>query len=236
MDTSFIIPAIDIAGGRCVRLTQGDFEKEKIYTTDPVELAMRLENAGFTRLHLVDLDGARYRELRCVDLLEKIVSQTSLVIDYGGGVCSKTDVDTILKAGASMVTIGSLAVQEPATLQAWADEFGADNFFIGADVKDGTIRLQGWKVDSGISIYDFVGSVTRMGLTRIFCTDIEKDGMLQGPSLSLYRSVLEKFPGIELFASGGVSTEADLFALRQAGCAGAIVGKALLEGNLSFTF
>jgi phosphoribosylformimino-5-aminoimidazole carboxamide ribotide isomerase len=236
MDTSFIIPAIDIAGGRCVRLTQGDFEKEKIYATDPVELAMRLENAGFTRLHLVDLDGARYRELRCVNLLEKIASQTSLVIDYGGGVCSRTDVDTILKAGASMVTIGSLAVREPATVQAWADEFGGDNFFIGADVKEGTVRLQGWKVDSGINIYDFIGSVISMGLTRIFCTDIEKDGMLQGPSLSLYRSVLEQFQGIQLFASGGVSTEADLVALRQAGCAGAIVGKALLEGKLSFTF
>lgn len=233
MNNPFVIPAIDLIDGKCVRLSQGDYNNQVTYATDPVEMAKQFEYAGFKRLHLVDLDGARHRQLQHLHILEMITAQTELEVDYGGGVGRKEDVQAILDAGALMVTIGSLAIKNPTTLQEWVDEFGADKFFIGADVKNNTVRIHGWNDDAGIDVRSFIDDMKAMGLNRFFCTDISKDGMLQGPSISLYKSILQRFPGLELVASGGVSSNQDLVDLQQIGCSGAIVGKALYEEKLN---
>lgn len=224
-----IIPAIDIINGKCVRLTKGDYAKQKIYNSNPVEVAKAFADAGFTRLHIVDLDGAKAGKVLNLAVLEKIAAATNMIIDFGGGVKQIYDVKAILNAGAGMVTIGSLAVQQPDLLRSWLIQFGANHFFIGADVLDERVKISGWMQDGGISIFDFLDKLIKMGVTNIFCTDIAKDGMMQGPATVLYKRILQKYPDMLLTASGGVSGLDDIKKLEEAGCKGVIIGKAIYE-------
>jgi phosphoribosylformimino-5-aminoimidazole carboxamide ribotide isomerase len=228
-----IIPAIDIINGKCVRLTKGDYAQQKIYNDNPVEVAKQFEDAGIKRLHIVDLDGAKAGKIINLAVLEKIAAATKLEIDFGGGVKSITDAANIFNAGAAMVTIGSLAVKHPELLEEWLMEFGAERFFIGADVLEEKIKISGWLEDSGINIFDFIGKMISLGSTNIFCTDISKDGVMQGPSIDLYKKIMEQHPEINLVASGGVSNIEDVIELNVIGCKGVIIGKAIYEGLIS---
>ena len=228
-----IIPAIDIINGKCVRLTKGDYTKQKIYNEDPVEVAKQFAGVGLKRLHIVDLDGAKAGKICNINVLENIVAATNMVIDFGGGVKNINDVEAVLNAGASMVTIGSLAVKRPALLEEWLMEFGSDKFLIGADVLDEKIKISGWLEDSGINIFDFVGTLISLGATNIFCTDISKDGMMEGPSINLYKKIIEQYPEINLIASGGVSHIDDVLQLKEIGCTGVIIGKAIYENLIT---
>jgi phosphoribosylformimino-5-aminoimidazole carboxamide ribotide isomerase len=228
-----IIPAIDIINGKCVRLTKGDYAQQKIYSDNPAEVAKQFADAGFKRLHVVDLDGAKAGKICNLTVLENIAAATNLAIDFGGGVKSIKDVEDVFNAGAAMVTIGSLAVKQPQVLEEWLMEFGADRFFIGADVLDQKIKISGWLEDTGVNIFEFIGKMISLGAVNIFCTDISKDGALQGPSVELYKKIMEEHPEIQLVASGGVSNMNDVKELRTAGCAGAIIGKAIYEGNVT---
>jgi phosphoribosylformimino-5-aminoimidazole carboxamide ribotide isomerase len=224
-----IIPAIDIINGNCVRLTKGDYTQQKIYNESPLEVAKLFEDAGFKRLHLVDLDGAKAGKICNLAVLEIISSATNLVIDFGGGVKKMADVDSILNAGAAKVVIGSLAAKQPELLEEWLMEFGADHFFIGADVLNEKIKVNGWLENTNINIFEFAGRLLSLGAKEIFCTDISKDGMMEGPSFDLYKKIIEQHPEINLIASGGVSKEKDLIRLNEIGCAGVIIGKAIYE-------
>ena len=224
-----IIPAIDIIDGKCVRLTQGNYAQQKIYNEDTVEVAKQFAGAGLKRLHIVDLDGAKAGKVTNLAVLENIAAAVNMVIDFGGGVKKITDVENILEAGATMVTIGSLAVKQPEVLEEWLMEFGAGHFLIGADVLDEKIKINGWQEDGGINIFDFVGQLISLGVTNIFCTDISKDGMMQGPAVDLYKKILAQHPEINLTASGGVSNINDVIRLKEAGCSGVIIGKAIYE-------
>ena len=227
-----IIPAIDIIQGKCVRLTKGDYAQKIVYNDNPVEVAKQFEGAGIKRLHIVDLDGAKAGSIVNLKVLENVAAATDLVIDFGGGVKTIQDVSNIFNAGAAMVTIGSLAVKQPALLEEWLMEFGTDQFLIGADVLDGKIKISGWLEDGGILIFDFIGKMLSLGVTNIFCTDIAKDGVMEGPSVDLYKNILEQHPEINLIASGGVSKIDDILVLDALGCTGAIVGKAIYEGKV----
>lgn len=233
LKNEFIIPAIDLINGKVVRLTQGDYSKEKIYYNDPLDAARMLEDAGLVRLHLVDLDGAKAGKVQQLKMLERLTGNTGLKIDFGGGVAALEDVQHILDAGASMVTIGSLAVKKPELLREWVDSFGSDKFFIGADVLEEKIKISGWLQDGGINVYNFLTNMIEMNLNHFFCTDIKKDGAMQGPSVDLYMKIIEQFPGIQLVASGGVSTIEDVIQLQEIGCSGAIIGKAIYEKTIS---
>lgn len=228
-----IIPAIDIIDGKCVRLTKGDYAQKKIYNENPVEVAKQFEGAGISRLHLVDLDGAKAGTIINAKVLENIARATNLEIDFGGGVKAINDVESVLNAGAAMVTIGSMAAKHPEILEEWLMEFGADKFLIGADVLNNTIKVSGWLEDTGIDIYDFIGKMLSLGIRNIFCTDIAKDGAMQGPSVKLYSDIMSQYNDVNLIASGGVTVFNDLLVLKEIGCAGAIVGKAFYEGNIS---
>lgn len=231
---AFIIPAIDVIDGKCVRLTQGDYTQKIIYRDDPVEVTRSFAGMGLQRLHVVDLDGAKAGSIVHLGLLEKIAAAVpQMRIDFGGGVQQISDVRNILEAGAAMVTIGSLAVKQPQLLEEWLIEFGPDKFFIAADVLNEQVRISGWHEDAQVNIFGFIGSLLRLSVTNIFCTDISKDGLLQGPSTELYRNILQRYPGISLTASGGISTVADVHAVKEAGCAGVIIGKAIYEGRIS---
>ncbi|MGC4099826.1 1-(5-phosphoribosyl)-5-[(5-phosphoribosylamino)methylideneamino]imidazole-4-carboxamide isomerase [Ferruginibacter sp.] len=228
-----IIPAIDIIDGKAVRLTKGDYAQQKVYNENPVEVAKEFEAAGIQRLHIVDLDGAKAGKIINLAVLEKIAASTCLSIDFGGGVKNMTDVDNIFNAGASMVTIGSLAVKQPQLIEEWLMEFSAEKFLIGADVLDEKIKISGWLEDSGINIFDFIGRMIALGANNIFCTDISKDGVLQGPSIELYKKIMAEHPEINLIASGGVSNIEDVKELKAIGCTGAIIGKAIYEGKIT---
>ena len=228
--SAFIIPAIDIINGKAVRLTHGDYSKEKIYFENPADAAKQFEDAGLSRLHLVDLDGAKAGNIKNIKVLQNIANATSLQIDFGGGVKKEQDVKDILNAGASMVTIGSLAVKQPQLLQQWITDYGSAKFFIGADVLDEKIKISGWLQDGGIDIFSFLKNSMAIGATQFFCTDIKKDGAMQGASVDLYKKIIEQFPGIQLTASGGVSTITDIELVKEAGCSSAIIGKAIYEG------
>lgn len=232
---AFIIPAIDLINGKVVRLTHGDFDKEKQYYNDPLDAALQFEAAGLQRLHLVDLDGAKSGRIRHLKVLEKIAKNTSLNIDFGGGVHHIQDVSDIINAGASMITIGSMAVKQPEVLQDWIIEFGSDRFFVGADVYEEKIRIGGWLEDGGVGIYQFLRNMISIGASQFFCTDISKDGAMQGTSVELYKKIISQFPDIKLTASGGVTTLGDIELLKKSGCASAIVGKAIYEGLISLT-
>jgi phosphoribosylformimino-5-aminoimidazole carboxamide ribotide isomerase len=228
----FVIPAIDIIEGKCVRLMQGDFSQKKIYNERPLEVAKQFEDAGLSRLHLVDLDGAKAGAVRNWKVLELIAGKTGLIIDFGGGIKTEKDVAIVLNSGAAQVTIGSLAVKDENLLTEWLSRYGHSIFFLGADVRDEKIAIHGWTEDSGIGIYEFIKNWLDKKLDRIFCTDVAKDGLLAGPSIALYQNILKQFPALQLTASGGVGSMDDIVKLQEAGCVGVIIGKAIYEGRL----
>lgn len=228
-----IIPAIDLIEGKCVRLTEGDYAQKKIYNEDPLEVAKAFEGIGLMRLHLVDLDGAKAGEVVNWKVLEKIANQTSLKIDFGGGIKKESTLKTVLDTGAAYATIGSLAVKNRNVFEEWIERFGAGVFMLGADVFEEKIAVGGWLEKTDIDVYDFMQSYLDKGLTQMFCTDIQKDGKLQGPSIELYKNIIAKFSELQLIASGGVSNLQDLKDLREIGCAAAIVGKAIYENRIS---
>jgi len=228
-----IIPAIDIIEGKCVRLTEGDYAQKKIYNEDPLEVAKQFEGVGLMRLHLVDLDGAKAGVVVNWKVLEKIANKTGLKIDFGGGIKTEATLKTVLDTGATYATIGSLAVKERVIFEEWIERFGATIFMLGADVYAEKIAIGGWLEKTTIDVYDFIGSYMNKGVTQIFCTDIQKDGKLEGPSIELYQKILQQYPSLQLIASGGVSQLNDLDALRTIGCSAAIVGKAIYEHKIS---
>jgi phosphoribosylformimino-5-aminoimidazole carboxamide ribotide isomerase len=227
-----IIPAIDIIDGKCVRLTHGDFNQKKIYNENPLEVAKEFEGAGIRRLHLVDLDGAKAGVVKNWKVLESIAGKTSLVIDFGGGVKTEKDVRIVLDSGAVFVTVSSIAVKDEPLFSSWLSAIGAEKFLLGADVKDEKITVSGWLEQTDIWIYDFIESYLAKGITRIFCTDVSKDGAMEGPSLVLYKNIVERFPKLHFIASGGVSNIDDVYALEETGCSGVIIGKAIYEGKI----
>lgn len=228
-----IIPAIDLIEGKCVRLTEGDYAQKKIYNEDPLEVAKAFEGIGLMRLHLVDLDGAKAGEVVNWKVLEKIANQTSLKIDFGGGIKTEATLKTVLDTGATYATIGSLAVNNRPIFEEWIERFGADVFMLGADVFEEKIAIGGWLEKTNIDLYGFIQSYMTKGVTQIFCTDIQKDGKLQGPSIDLYKKIILKFSALKLIASGGVSNLEDLKELRAIGCSAAIVGKAIYENRIT---
>lgn len=228
-----IIPAIDIIGGKCVRLEQGDFYRATTYDEDPLELAMQFEDAGLKRLHLVDLDGARLGQVRNWRVLERIAGKTGLSVDFGGGIRTEKDVRIVLDSGGTKVTVGSMAVKDETEFIRWLKVFGVTSFFLGADVKNENIAIEGWQQLTGVSIFDFIKKFTAHGISEIFCTDVARDGKLEGPSLELYGKILESFPALELVASGGISSVDDIESLQSAGCHAAIIGKALYEKRIT---
>jgi len=227
-----LIPAIDIIDGKCVRLTQGDYNQKTVYNEHPLEVAKQFEDAGLQRLHLVDLDGAKAGAVQNWKVLEAIAGGTSLVIDFGGGIKTKEDLHIVFNAGAAMATIGSLAVKDEVTFTSWMQQYGAHKFLLGADVKNEKIAVAGWLETTDIHVADFIDKYLAQGIQQIFCTDVSKDGKLEGPSTDLYKCIIQRFPTLELIASGGVANMDDLFLLKQIGCSGAIIGKAIYEGRI----
>jgi phosphoribosylformimino-5-aminoimidazole carboxamide ribotide isomerase len=232
-NAEFIIPAIDIIEGKCVRLSKGDYSKKKIYHNDPLQAAKTFQEAGFRRLHIVDLDGAKVGRIKNLHVLENISGHTNLKIDFGGGIKNIDDVSRTFNAGASLVTLGSIAAKNPGIIEEWILEFGAHKILIGADVLNESIKVNGWLQDSGVNIFDFIGRMLASGAQNIFCTDISKDGMLKGPSLDLYKKILSLFSDLHLIASGGVTNIDDVVMLKEIGCSGVIIGKAIYEGKIS---
>ncbi len=228
-----IIPAIDIIGGKCVRLTQGDYSQKKEYADNPVEMAKRFEDAGITRLHLVDLDGAKAKKIINHAVLEGIAKGTKLKIDFGGGVQSHADIQLAFDLGASQITGGSIAVKNSELFESWLKKYGGDKIILGADAKAGKIAISGWQETTEYDLVDFIKAYYIKGINYIICTDVAKDGLLQGPSIDLYKRILQEIPDIQLIASGGVSSIQDLIELRELGVYGAIVGKAYYEGRIS---
>ena len=229
----FIIPAIDIIDGKCVRLTGGDYGQKKIYNERPLEVAMQFQDAGLKRLHLVDLDGAKAGSVKNWKVLEAIAGKTSMVIDFGGGIKSAKDVEIIFECGASLATVGSIAVKNEEEFVQWLGRFGAEKFLLGADVKQEKIVVSGWTEDTDIWVYDFIEKYIQQGVQQIFCTDVSKDGKLEGPSIELYKSIIKKFPKLHFIASGGVSTMKDVDQLAEIGCKGVIIGKAIYEERIT---
>ena len=230
-----IIPAIDIIDGKCVRLTKGDYNKQTIYNNDPLEMAMQFEDAGFQRLHLVDLDGAKAGEVKNWKVLEKIATKTKLLIDFSGGISTQQSLEITFNSGAAYASIGSIAVKDEFTFTGWLLAFGADRFIIGADVKNEIIVIKGWTETTTIKLFDFIGNYKLKGVKQFFCTDVNKDGLLQGPATDLYKKIMNEHPSIDLIASGGVTTVKDIEHLREAGCSGTIIGKAIYENKISLS-
>ena len=230
-----LIPAIDLIDGKCVRLTQGDYSSQKVYNENPVEVAREFADYGIRRLHIVDLDGAKSQHVVNLQVVEQIRSATDLVIDFGGGVKSDADLQKAFDAGADMVTIGSLAVKQPETFLRWLDIFGASRIILGADVRNGLISINGWQEEDGEQLIPFVRKYVEKGVVQVLCTDISKDGMLQGPAIELYRQVLSSFPDLHLIASGGVSSIDDIKALDEAGVPAVVFGKAIYEGKIKLS-
>ncbi|MFT4024605.1 MAG: 1-(5-phosphoribosyl)-5-[(5-phosphoribosylamino)methylideneamino]imidazole-4-carboxamide isomerase [Flavihumibacter sp.] len=228
-----IIPAIDVIEGKCVRLTQGDYSQKTVYNEHPLEVAKAFEDAGLQRLHLVDLDGAKAGRVVNWKVLEALAGKTALQVDFGGGIKQEKDLAIVFDSGAQWATVGSLAVKEPAQFTAWLSSFGAEKFLLGADVKEEKIAVSGWLEKTDIWIYDFLRDYISRGIGQVFCTDVSKDGKLEGPSLILYKNILQEFPTLHFIASGGVSSIQDLEALASIGCKGAIVGKAIYENRIS---
>lgn len=227
-----IIPAIDIIDGKCVRLTKGDYSTRKIYNENPVEVAKAFEANGIRYLHLVDLDGAKSKHIVNKDILRKISTKTSLTVDFGGGIKTDEDVRIAFENGAAQVTVGSIAAQEPDLFLKWLSVYGPDKIILGADSHGRKIATQGWQQQSELDVVDFIAGYERKGVTYVICTDISKDGMLQGASNELYAEILRE-TGVRLIASGGVSSMDDLTKVKELGCEGAIIGKALYEGRIS---
>jgi len=229
----FVIPAIDIIDGKCVRLEQGNYDKVTLYHKEPLEVAKKFEDAGLKRLHLVDLDGAKSGAVKNWKVLETISGKTSLVIDFGGGIKNEKDVEIVFDSGATFATVGSIAVKDEEEFIKWLMKFGSEKFLLGADVKNEKIAISGWQETTEIWIYDFIGKYIAHGVKQIFCTDVNKDGKLQGPSIDLYKNIVSKFPELFFIASGGVSSVKDLEELKNVGCRAAIVGKAIYEHKIT---
>ena len=227
-----IIPAIDLINGKCVRLVQGDYAQKTIYSDNPLEVAKRFEASGISRLHLVDLDGAKAQHIVNHRVLRDIATKTSLEIDFGGGLKTDADLRIAFDNGAAMVTGGSIAVNNPETFLRWLEDYGADKIILGADTKDGKIAVSGWTETTDIELTEFIAGYRAKGITQVICTDIGRDGMMQGPATELYKKLLEMFPGLYVIASGGVGSISDLLELSNAGIPAAITGKALYEGKI----
>lgn len=234
MNAIELIPAIDIIDGKCVRLAQGDYDRITEYSSEPADVAREMEDHGIRRLHVVDLDGAASKHIVNYRTLEKIASATSIVIDFGGGVKSDDDLRIAFDCGASMVTGGSIAVSAPETFESWLSKYGKERIILGADAKDGKIAVNGWKDNSGDDLSDFIGHYVSKGIEKVICTDISKDGMLQGPSIKLYEAILHKHENLYLIASGGVGSAEDIYRLQECGVPAVIFGKALYEGKISW--
>jgi len=228
-----LIPAIDLIGGQCVRLTQGDYAQKKVYNENPLEVAKQFEGAGITRLHLVDLDGAKAKKVINLPVLELIASQTSLHIDFGGGIQSTDDLQRVLDAGAKQITAGSIAIKNTTLVEEWLTTFGPETIILGADAKNETIAVSGWAESTDVSVYSFVSEWQKKGMQYTISTDVAKDGLLQGPSLDLYKKLQMECPDMQIIASGGVSQWSDWDDLEALNLFGVIVGKAIYEGHMT---
>lgn len=227
-----IILAIDIIDGKCVRLSQGNFAKKKIYNENPLEVAKQFENAGIKRLHLVDLDGTKKGEIVNQNVLETIAAKTKLVIDFGGGIKTTESAQKVFDSGAKMISAGTIAVKNPYLFSEWLRKFGSEKILLGADVKEEKITINGWMETTSISVFDFIKTNIEKGVENIFCTDVSRDGMMQGTSVELYKKIIRQFPEINLIASGGISSMDDIYKLEKIGCSGVIIGKAIYEGKI----
>ena len=212
-----LIPAIDIIGGQCVRLTKGDYDQKTVYRDSPAEVAKEFEQIGFKRLHVVDLDGAKSKHIVNSEVLRRVTTDTQLVVDFGGGIKTDEDIEKAFAAGASMVTIGSIAVTDPDLFMGWLEKYGAEHIILGADVRHGKISINGWKEDSAEDLLPFLKKYVDAGVKNVLCTEISKDGTLTGPAIELYQSIMAAYPGLHLIASGGVSSIDDIKALEAAG-------------------
>lgn len=226
-----LIPAIDIIDGMCVRLTKGDYDQKTIYG-NPLQMARQFESIGYHRLHIVDLDGAKSKHIVNSEVLRQITFETNLVVDFGGGIKTDKDIETAFEAGASMVTIGSVAVTQPDLFKRWLNRFGPEHIILGADVRNGLISINGWKEDSTEKLLPFLQRYVDMGIKNVLCTEISKDGTLQGPATALYKEVMAAYPHLHLIASGGVSSINDIDNLEAAGIPAVVFGKAIYEGHI----
>jgi phosphoribosylformimino-5-aminoimidazole carboxamide ribotide isomerase len=227
-----LIPAIDIIGGQCVRLTKGDYAKKTVYRDSPAEVAWEFEKIGFKRLHVVDLDGAKSKHIVNEQVLQAITAKTSLIVDFGGGIKTDKDIEKAFAAGTSMVTIGSIAVTNPDLFMGWLEKYGAERIILGADVRHGKISINGWKEDSSEDLLPFLKKYVDAGVRNVLCTEISKDGTLTGPAIELYQSMMAAYPKLHLIASGGVSSIEDIQALDAAGIPAVVFGKAIYEGRI----
>lgn len=228
-----LIPAIDIIEGKCVRLAKGEYSSQKTYSENPLEIAKQLEDIGVKRLHMVDLDGAKSKHIVNHKVLETIANSTSLKIDFGGGIKSDADIHTAFDSGASLVTIGSVASTSPELFMSWIDKYGTDKIILGADVRNGMISINGWKEDSQYSLFDFLDKYIEAGIINILCTEISRDGMLEGPATDLYKEIMQRYPNINLIASGGISCMKDIEVLDDNGIPSVVFGKAMYEERIS---
>ena len=226
-----LIPAIDIIGGQCVRLTKGDYDQKTVYG-EPLDMALGFERIGFQRLHVVDLDGAKSKHIVNEEVLRRITTETQLVVDFGGGIKTDEDLKKAFAAGAKMVTVGSIAVTQPQLFMQWLEKYGADRMILGADVRHGKISINGWKEDSSEDLLPFLRKYIDAGVKNVLCTEISKDGTLAGPAIDLYKEVMEAYPELHLIASGGVSSKEDIKALDAAGIPAVVFGKAIYEGRI----
>ena len=229
----FIIPAIDIIEGKCVRLTQGDYNQKKVYNEDPLEVARRFQDHGLTRLHVVDLDGAKAKRIINYKVLERIASHTNLHIDFGGGLKSDDDLRIAFESGARQITGGTIAVKEPDVFLRWLDQHGDEKIILGADFKDGHIAVSGWQEQSDKALFPFLQTYTTKGIRYTISTDVSKDGLLAGSAVETYEKIRSEIPELNVIASGGITTMEELHRLRALGCFGAIVGKAIYENRIS---
>lgn len=228
-----IIPAIDIIDGKCVRLSKGDYSQQKTYNENPLEVAKSFEDHGVKRLHLVDLDGAKSQHIVNQKVLEKIATHTSLIIDFGGGLKTDKDLHIAFSCGAQMVTGGSIAVKNEEVFSSWIEKYGADRIILGADAKNKQIAVTGWQENTSIDLFPFLEKYTKENISKVICTDIEKDGMLKGCSVDLYKEILQHFPALHLIASGGISGWNDVDILEENGIPAVIIGKAIYEGKIT---
>ena len=227
-----LIPAIDLIDGKCVRLTKGDYNLKTIYNEDPVNQALEFQRLGFRRLHIVDLDGAKSKHIVNDGVLKAITQATDLIVDFGGGIKSEDDIEKAIKAGAHMVTIGSVAVTEPDMFMNWLGKYGAEKIILGADVRNGMVSINGWKEDSSEELLPCLEKYISAGVCNVLCTEISKDGTLSGPATDLYRKVMAQYPHLHLIASGGVSCNADIHRLHENGIPAVVFGKAYYEGKI----
>lgn len=227
-----IIPAIDIINGKCVRLSKGEYSQAKTYSENPLEIAKQMEDVGCTRLHLVDLDGAKSKHIVNYNTIERIATHTNLIIDFGGGVKTDEDIHIAFESGAQMITGGSIAIQDPTTFKNWLAKYSGDKIILGADARNGKIATSGWTEDSDKDIIPFIKEYQEIGVTQVISTDINKDGMLQGPAFDLYKSILDEIPQLQVIASGGISCFKDIMELNNMGVPGVIVGKAIYENRI----